>query len=58
MFINDVLKHEKKVGMMCTDIFSKYMVVVPLMSKQPADISRTDGMYEKRDEKPKLIYIP
>ena len=27
-----------KVGMMCIDIFSKYMVVVPLMSKKPADI--------------------
>ena len=38
VFINDTLKQKMKVGMMCIDIFSKYMVVVPLMSKQPADI--------------------
>ena len=47
-----------KVGMVCIDIFSKYMVVVPLMSKQPADILA--GLVEcvkKMDGKPKLIYI-
>ena len=37
-FINDIPKQKMKVGMMCVDIFSKCMVVVPLMSKQPADI--------------------
>ena len=47
-----------KVGMMCIDIFCKYMVVVPLLSKQPADILA--GLMEcmtKMDGKPKLFYI-
>ena len=57
-FINDIPKQKMKVGMMCIDIFSKYMVVVPLMSKQPADILA--GLMEcikKMGGKPKLIYI-
>ena len=56
--INDTPKQKMKVGMMCIDIFSKYMVVVPLMSKQPADILA--GLMEcikTMDGKPKLIYI-
>ena len=47
-----------KVGMMCIDIFSKYMVVAPLMSKQPADFLA--GLMEcitNMDGKPKLTYI-
>ena len=57
-FINDIPKQKMKVGMVCIDIFSKYMAVVPLMSKQPADILA--GLMEcikKMDGKPKLIYI-
>ena len=42
--------------MMCIDIFARYMVVVPLMSKQPADILA--GLMECiMGGKPKLIHI-
>ena len=32
-FINDLEKQTYRVGLICIDIFSKYMVVIPLMSK-------------------------
>ena len=50
-----------KVDMMCIDISSRYIVVVPLVSKQPADILA--GLMERIkkwmevDGKPKLICI-
>ena len=45
-FINDIPKQKMKVGMMCIDIFFKYMVVVPRYVKTASGhFSRTDGMY-------------
>ena len=49
-FLNDIPKQKFEIGMMCIDTFSKYMAVVPLMSKQPPDILA--GLMEcmKKDE--------
>ena len=57
-FINDIPNQKFRVGMICIDIFSKYMNAVPISSKQPPDILA--GVMEnikKMDGKPKLIYI-
>ena len=37
-FINDLEDQEYKIGLMMIDIFSKYMTVVPLESKQTAEL--------------------
>ena len=57
-FINDIPNQKFRVGMICIDIFSKYMNAVPISSKKPPDILA--GVMEnikKMDGKPKLIYI-
>ena len=37
-FINDIPDQKFNIGMICVDIFSKYISVAPLKSKQPPDI--------------------
>ena len=57
-FINDIPNQKFRVGMICIDVFSKYMNAVPISSKQPPDILA--GVMEnikKMDGKPRLIYI-
>ena len=57
-FINDIPDQKFRVGMVCIDVFSKYMNAVPISSKQPPDILA--GLLEninKMNGKPKLIYI-
>ena len=54
---NDLDNQTFRIGMMCIDIFSKYMHIVPIKSKTPPDILA--GMMEninKMGGKPKLIY--
>ena len=55
---DDIENFQKfRVGMVLIDIFTKYCVVVPVKSKQPADVLA--GMMEgikKHGRKPKLIY--
>ena len=56
-FINDLEKQKFKVGLLMIDIFTKYMVVVPIKSKGEGDISA--GMIEalnKMKGKPELLY--
>ena len=43
-FINDLEKQKFRVGLLMIDIFTKYMVVVPIKSKGEGDISA--GMIE------------
>ena len=54
---NDLENQTFRIGMICIDIFSKYMHIVPIKSKTPPDILA--GMMEninKMGGKPKLIY--
>jgi hypothetical protein len=37
-FINDLENQDYKIGILMIDIFSKYMTVVPLKTKQPLDV--------------------
>jgi hypothetical protein len=37
-FINDLENQDYKIGILIIDIFSKYMTVIPLKTKQPDDI--------------------
>ena len=37
-FINDLDNQDYKIGLLMVDIFSKYMTVVPVKTKQPDDI--------------------
>ena len=56
-FINDIPDQKFRVGMICIDVFSKYMNAVPISSKQLPDILA--GVMEnikKMDGKPQLIY--
>ena len=56
-FINDVPDQKFKVGMICIDIFTKYMVVVPISSKKEGDVA--SGLLEclhKMTVTPKIIY--
>ena len=56
-FINDLEKQKYRVGLLMIDIFTKYMVVVPISSKGEGDISA--GMIEafkKMNGKPELLY--
>lgn len=43
-FINDLEKQKFKVGLLMIDIFTKYMVVIPIKSKSEGDIAA--GMIE------------
>ncbi len=56
-FITDVDNQTYKVGMILIDIFTKYMVVVPIKSKSEGDVAA--GLIEglnKMGEKPEIIY--
>ena len=56
-FINDLPDQKFKVGMICIDIFTKYMVVVPISSKKEGDVAA--GLLEclhKMKATPKIIY--
>ena len=56
-FINDLEKQKYRVGLLMIDIFTKYMVVVPISSKGEGDIA--SGMMEalkKMNGKPELLY--
>ena len=54
---NDLENQKFRVGLVLIDIFSKYAVVIPIKSKQPADVlaGLMEGM-QKMDGKPKMIY--
>lgn len=56
-FINDLEKQKFKIGMMMIDHFSKFMVVIPLMSKDSGHIAAglLEGMH-KMKHTPKMIY--
>lgn len=57
-FINDLPKQRVRAGMICIDILTKYLNVVPIASKQPADMLA--GIMEnlkKMGKKPKMIYV-
>ena len=45
-FINDLDNQDYKIGLLMVDIFSKYMTVVRVKTKQPDDILQTikDGI--------------
>ena len=56
-FINDLEEQKFRVGLLMIDIFTKYMVVVPISSKGEGDIA--SGMMEalkKMNGKPELLY--
>ncbi len=56
-FINDLPNQEYKVGMVCIDIFTKYLVVVPIKSRNQNDVA--DGLIQclnKMGKLPKFIY--
>ena len=56
-FINDLEEQKFRVGLLMIDIFTKYMVVVPILSKGEGDIA--SGMMEalkKMNGKPELLY--
>jgi hypothetical protein len=56
-FINDLENQKFKIGLICIDIFSKFMTAVPLLSKQEADMAA--GILEalnKMNGTPKFIY--
>jgi hypothetical protein len=56
-FINDLENQKYKIGLICIDIFSKFMTVVPLPSKQEADVAA--GVLECLNNmrgSPKMIY--
>ena len=56
-FINDLENQKFRVGLLMIDIFTKYMVVVPIKSKGEGDIAA--GMMEgfkKMKGKPELLY--
>ena len=56
-FINDLEKQKFKVGLLMIDIFTKYMVVIPIKSKSEGDIAAgmIEGLY-KMNGKPELLY--
>jgi hypothetical protein len=56
-FINDLDDQEYKIGLLIIDIFTKYITVVPLKTKQPEDM--LDGLktgFENMGKSPKSIY--
>ena len=56
-FMNDLEEQKFRVGALCIDIFSKYMVVVPIKSKNEGDVaSALIECINKMGKKPKLLY--
>ena len=56
-FINDLEEQEYTIGLIIIDIFSKYMTVVPLKSKQPQDmLEGLESGFGNMGRKPKSIY--
>jgi hypothetical protein len=58
-FINDLENQKFKVGALMIDIFTKYMVVVPLKSKSEKTGDITSGLLEclnKMGNKPEIVY--
>jgi hypothetical protein len=56
-FINDLEDQEYKIGLMMIDIFSKYMTVVPLESKQTAELLKgIKEAFQNMGKKPEVIY--
>ena len=56
-FINDLDNQDYKIGLLMIDIFSKFMTVIPLKTKQPSDV--LDGIKEginNMGDKPLSIY--
>ena len=54
---NDLPDQKFRIGLICIDIFSKYLIVVPIKSKEPPDVLA--GLMEsitKMDGKPKMLY--
>ena len=56
-FINDLDNQDYKIGLLMVDIFSKYMTVVPVKTKQPDDILQAikDGI-DNMGGKPLVFY--
>ena len=56
-FINDLENQKVKVGMLMIDIFTKYMVVIPINSKSEGDVASglLEG-FQKMGHKPEVIY--
>jgi hypothetical protein len=56
-FINDLENQDYKIGILIIDIFSKYMTVIPLKTKQPDDILQAikDGI-DNMGGKPLVFY--
>jgi len=56
-FINDLEDQEYKIGLMMIDIFSKYMTVVPLETKQTRDLlAGIKEAFGYMGKKPEVIY--
>ena len=56
-FMNDLEEQKFRVGALCIDIFSRYMVVVPIKSKNEGDVaSALIECINKMGKKPKLLY--
>ena len=56
-FLGDAMNQTFRVGLIMIDVFTKYMVIIPIMSKHEADVA--SGMKEalnKMKWKPKIIY--
>ena len=56
-FINDLENQDYKIGLLMIDIFSKYMTVIPLKTKQPHDV--LEGIkhgIKNSGEKPISVY--
>ena len=57
-FLGDFKNQEFKVGLIVIDVFTKYMVIVPIQSKGEGDVA--SGMIEalnKMKGKPKILII-
>ena len=57
LFINDIPSQSFKIGLIMIDIFTKYMTVVPLKTKQDGDV--LDGLskaFENMKTFPKMLY--
>lgn len=57
LFLNDLKGQKFKVGLIMIDVFAKYMVIIPIMSKNEGDV--VSGMIEalnKMKGKPKILY--
>ena len=53
----DLQNQKFRIGMLCIDIFSKYMVIVPIKSKQPPDVlAGVMECIQKMGKKCELIY--